>query len=191
MTPSLERVYGLDDYQLLGFLAIAHYIRQTNDLLYARKTRAQWVKQLSWLASNINSTSGLADLGFIFLGAAQGGSLGSCATVETLNAAADIAEAISKKTSSEYHRSSLNDHDIETKISPNTNGLFLRTTLAAEDWGRAAKLIYNVWGAMLKDPETRSGAGWEYLTAIGQPGLGAFTSLGHPWGGGQELGGEP
>ncbi|EWG37596.1 hypothetical protein FVEG_01161 [Fusarium verticillioides 7600] len=80
-------------------------------------------------------------------------------------------------------RSTLNDHDIETKISPNTNGLLLRAILAAEDWGRAAELIYNVWGAMLKDPETRSGASWEYLPAIGQPGLGAFTSLGHPWGG--------
>ncbi|KAF5676039.1 alpha-L-rhamnosidase A [Fusarium denticulatum] len=252
VTLSLERVYGLDDYQLLGFLAFVHYIRQTNDLQYARKTWAQWEKQLSWLASNINSTSGLADFGFTFLGAAQGGSLGSCATVETLNAAADIAEAIGKKTSSEYRklatdlarsinqklwnkalgtygyalgelntssvagtafclsshvaskeravsaiaaldelelglgykdRSTLNDHDIETKISPNTNGLLLQAILAAEDWDRAAKLIYNVWGAMLKDPETRSGASWEYLTAIGQPGLGAFTSLGHPWGG--------
>ncbi|KAF5538749.1 alpha-L-rhamnosidase A [Fusarium mexicanum] len=251
-TLSLERVYGLDDYQLLGFLAFAHYIRQTNDLHYARKTWAQWEKQLSWLVSNINSTSGLADFGFTFLGAAQGGSLGSCATVETLNAAADIAEAIGKKTFSEYRksatglarsvnqklwnkalgtygyalgdlntssvagtafcisshvaskeravsavaaldelelglgykdRSTLDDHDIETKISPNTNGLLLQAILAAEDWGRAAKLIYSVWGAMLKDPETRSGASWEYLTPVGQPGLGAFTSLGHPWGG--------
>ncbi|KAF5976847.1 alpha-L-rhamnosidase A [Fusarium bulbicola] len=251
-TLSLERVYGLDDYQLLGFLAFAHYIRQTNDLQYARKTWAQWEKQLSWLVSNINSTSGLADFGFTFLGAAQGGSLGSCATVETLNAAADIAEAIGKKTFSEYRksatdlarsvnqklwnkalgtygyalgdlntssvagtafcisshvaskeravsavaaldelelglgykdRSTLDDHDIETKISPNTNGLLLQAILAAEDWGRAAKLIYSVWGAMLKDPETRSGASWEYLTPVGQPGLGAFTSLGHPWGG--------
>ncbi|KAF5571786.1 alpha-L-rhamnosidase A [Fusarium phyllophilum] len=233
-TLSLERVYGLDDYQLLGFLEFAHYIRQTNDLQYARKTWSQWEKQLSWLASNINSTSGLADFGFNFLGAAQGGSLGSCATVETLNAATDIAEAIGKKTSSEYllgtygyalgdlntssvagtafclsshvaskeravsavaaldeleldlgyeDRSTLDDHDIETKISPNTNGLLPQAILAAEDWGRAAKLIYNVWGAMLKDPETRSGASWEYLTPAGQPGLGAFTSLGHPWGG--------
>ncbi|KAF5551028.1 alpha-L-rhamnosidase A [Fusarium napiforme] len=212
VTLSLERVYGLDDYQLLGFLAFAHYIRQTNDLQYAKKTWAQWEKQLSWLASNINSTSGLADFDFAFPGAAQGGSLGSCATVETLNAAADIAEAIGKKTSLEYllgtygyalgelntssvagtafclsshvaskeravsavaaldelelglgykDRSTLNDHDIETKISPNTNGLLLQAILAAEDWGRAAKLIYNVWGAMLKDPETRSGASWE------------------------------
>ncbi|KAF5616747.1 is able to hydrolyze alpha-1 [Fusarium sp. NRRL 52700] len=80
-------------------------------------------------------------------------------------------------------RSTLDDHDSETKISPNTNGLLLQAILAAEDWGKAAKLIYNVWGAMLKDPETRSGASWEYLTPAGQPGLGAFTSLGHPWGG--------
>ncbi|EMT62118.1 hypothetical protein FOC4_g10015199 [Fusarium odoratissimum] len=251
-TLSLERVYGLDDYQLLGFLAFAHYIRQTNDLQYARKTWSQWEKQLSWLASNINSTSGLADFGFTFLGAAQGGSLGSCATVETLNAAADIAEAIGKKTSPKYRklatdlarsvnqklwnkalgtygyalgdlntssvagtafclssdvaskeravsavaaldelqlglgykdRSTLDDHGIDTKISPNTNGLLLQAILAGEDWDRAAKLIYNVWGAMLKNPETRSGASWEYLTPAGQPGLGAFTSLGHPWGG--------
>ncbi|KAF4335727.1 is able to hydrolyze alpha-1 [Fusarium beomiforme] len=251
-TLSLERVYGLDDYQLLGFLAFAHYIRQTDDLEYARKTWAQWEKQLSWITGKINSTSGLADFSFTFLGAAQGGSLGSCATVETLNAAADIAEAIGKKISSKYRklatdltrsinqklwnkglgtygfslgdmntssvagtafclssgaaskklavsavaaldelqlgpgykdRSNLDDHDSETKISPNTNGFLLQAILAGEDWDRAGKLIRNVWGAMLKDPETSSGASWEYLTPAGQPGLSGFTSLGHPWGG--------
>ncbi|KAF4455050.1 hypothetical protein F53441_2489 [Fusarium austroafricanum] len=188
-----------------GQLAIAPYLgydpTKTETLSLERK-------QLSWLTGKINITSGLTDFGFTFLDDAKGGSLGSCATVETLNAAADIAEAIGKKTSSKYRklaqalsqsinqrlwnkalgtygyslgdmntssvpgtafcvssgvaskeravsavaalddlrlgfgykdRSTLENHDSETKISPNTNGFLLPAILAAGDWGRAAK----------------------------------------------------
>ncbi|KAF7557150.1 hypothetical protein G7Z17_g947 [Cylindrodendrum hubeiense] len=83
------------------------------------------------------------------------------------------------------YKDSSND-DPETtdlNISPNTNGFLLPAILAAEDWERASELIYGVWGAMLANPETNTGASWEYITPQGEPGLGAYTSLGHPWGG--------
>ncbi|KAH7161092.1 Six-hairpin glycosidase-like protein [Dactylonectria macrodidyma] len=83
------------------------------------------------------------------------------------------------------YKDSSND-DPETtdlNISPNTNGFLLPAILAAKDWKRASELIYGVWGGMMENPETNTGASWEYITPQGKPGLGAYTSLGHPWGG--------
>jgi hypothetical protein len=36
---------------------------------------------------------------------------------------------------------------------------------------------------MLNSNETPSGASWEYVNLKGNPGLGLYTSLSHPWGG--------
>ncbi|KAK7937359.1 Six-hairpin glycosidase-like protein [Apiospora aurea] len=36
---------------------------------------------------------------------------------------------------------------------------------------------------MVQDPETSSGASWEYVLPDRRPGLDRFTSLAHPWGG--------
>ncbi|KXS10019.1 glycoside hydrolase family 78 protein [Gonapodya prolifera JEL478] len=73
-----------------------------------------------------------------------------------------------------------------TKISPNTNGFLLEglaklgTKSAAI---RARALMHTLWGAMLADPKTSSGASWEYVGLDGSPGLSWFTSQSHPWGG--------
>ncbi|KAH7126480.1 Six-hairpin glycosidase-like protein [Dactylonectria estremocensis] len=83
------------------------------------------------------------------------------------------------------YKDSSNDDPESTdlNISPNTNGFLLPAILAAKDWKRASELIYGLWGAMTANPETNTGASWEYITPQGEPGLGAYTSLGHPWGG--------
>lgn len=95
-------------------------------------------------------------------------------------------------------------------ISPNTNGCLLDAMLTAaagaaassgqtsNDTAKAAglvrtagALVRSLWGAMLDDttrPQNQTtaaatGASWEYVSQSGDPGLGLFTSLAHPWGG--------
>lgn len=87
-------------------------------------------------------------------------------------------------------------------ISPNTNGFLLdamlltaadatagtasqddTTAKAAGLVGTAGALVRSLWGAMLSNNTTATGASWEYVSQAGDPGLGVFTSLAHPWGG--------
>ncbi|KKY32727.1 putative alpha-l-rhamnosidase [Diaporthe ampelina] len=82
------------------------------------------------------------------------------------------------------------------QISPNTNGFLLDALFAAasasNDSAKAdglastgGALVRSLWGAMLGGNETAAtGASWEYVSQAGDPGLGLFTSLAHPWGGG-------
>lgn len=88
------------------------------------------------------------------------------------------------------------------QISPNTNGFLLdamftaaAVAASANDSAKAGglvgtggALVRSLWGAMLgSDNATRAatatGASWEYVSQSGDPGLGLFTSLAHPWGG--------
>ncbi|KAH9215467.1 glycoside hydrolase family 78 protein [Leptodontidium sp. 2 PMI_412] len=88
-----------------------------------------------------------------------------------------------------------NSSDVTTNISPNTNGFLLaallshstsmkRNSTGISSVARASKdLLFSLWGAMLADEKTSTGASWEYVSVTGAPGLGLFTSLSHPWGG--------
>jgi hypothetical protein len=67
--------------------------------------------------------------------------------------------------------------------SPNTNGFLLSALYQSGEYERGAKLIDGLWGPMVDDMRTSSGASWEYVLHDGTPGLGMHTSLGHPWGG--------
>ncbi|KAH6693450.1 Six-hairpin glycosidase-like protein [Plectosphaerella plurivora] len=67
--------------------------------------------------------------------------------------------------------------------SPNTNGFLLSALFEAGEYERGAALIDTLWGPMVDNDRTSSGASWEYVLHDGTPGLGLFTSLGHPWGG--------
>lgn len=255
--PSLIHVFApsghylLDDYQILGFLSFYYYIRLTSNLAYAQKTWDQWEKQLDWLISKINADDGLMDLDTAFLGPPRGSAAISCAAVQALHAASEIADllgrpvaaskyrgaaaalsnainsqlwapemgaysqarsqrnfssvastvfCINSKVANEaqraasfagleqlrsgvgYRDTSLPTTD-ELKISPNINGFLLESLVKNEEWTKAADLITTLWGAMVKSPETSTGASWEYTTADGRPGLDLFTSLSHPWGG--------
>ncbi|KAF5006986.1 hypothetical protein FDECE_6668 [Fusarium decemcellulare] len=68
-------------------------------------------------------------------------------------------------------------------ISPNTNGFLLSALFQTGEVECGAKLIDTLWGPMVDNDLTSSGASWEYVLHDGTPGLGLFTSLGHPWGG--------
>ncbi|KAH8900645.1 Six-hairpin glycosidase, partial [Thozetella sp. PMI_491] len=68
-------------------------------------------------------------------------------------------------------------------ISPNTNGFLLEALFKAGAFDLARSLIDSLWGAMIANPRTSSGASWEYIDVQGNPGLSRFTSLAHPWGG--------
>ncbi|POS73720.1 RhaA is able to hydrolyze alpha-1 [Diaporthe helianthi] len=66
------------------------------------------------------------------------------------------------------------------------------TTEAADLVSTAGALVRSLWGAMLDSSSSSSrdqtkasatGASWEYVSQSGDPGLGLFTSLAHPWGG--------
>lgn len=76
-----------------------------------------------------------------------------------------------------------NSSDSTVVISPNTNGFLLDALFKAGAWDAGASLIKSLWGAMISNPETASGASWEYVDQSGNPGLSLFTSLAHPWGG--------
>lgn len=84
-------------------------------------------------------------------------------------------------------------------ISPNTNGFLLDAMFTAASAaagandtakagglaGTGGALVRSLWGAMLGsgNASTATGASWEYVSQAGDPGLGLFTSLAHPWGG--------
>ncbi|KAL2879863.1 hypothetical protein SGCOL_004908 [Colletotrichum sp. CLE4] len=98
--------FGLQDYQLLGLMAFNDHVRLTNDLDWARSTWPRWQKVLDWLLPQINSTTGLLtfDGGFAFTGPADGGSAIGCEAVQTLNGAADVADALNDTASAAQYR---------------------------------------------------------------------------------------
>ncbi|KAK1493457.1 RhaA is able to hydrolyze alpha-1 [Colletotrichum abscissum] len=98
--------FGLQDYQLLGLMAFNDHVRLTNDLEWARSTWPRWQRVLDWLLPQINSTTGLLtfDGGFAFTGPADGGSAIGCEAVQTLNGAADVADALNDTASATRYR---------------------------------------------------------------------------------------
>ncbi|KAH6671125.1 glycoside hydrolase family 78 protein [Halenospora varia] len=260
-------VWGLilADYQILGLLSFTNYIAISNDLDYARTTWPKWQLQIGWILRQVNSTTGLIDLGNTFLGPAMGGSAVNCALVQALNMSAQVATAINDtQSASQYHTAAMtlastinknlwnptlgvyalaldsptdysvsacafcitsgtasgdqaaaflsamqnlrlgpgykdstkvNSTDITVNISPNTNGFLLAALLAQSSSaqrnststsfvaGVSKELLYSLWGAMLADEKTSTGASWEYVSVSSTPGLGLYTSLSHPWGG--------
>lgn len=73
--------------------------------------------------------------------------------------------------------------DPTVNISPNTNGFLLEALFQGNASSTALALIKSLWGAMIANDFTSSGASWEYVDLQGNPGLSLFTSLSHPWGG--------
>lgn len=80
----------------------------------------------------------------------------------------------------------VNSSDHTVNISPNTNGFLLAALLSQNSISSAntsMTLLRSLWSTMLDDPETSTGASWEYVSLAGDPGLGPYTSGAHPWGG--------
>ncbi|OJJ36310.1 hypothetical protein ASPWEDRAFT_169838 [Aspergillus wentii DTO 134E9] len=79
--------------------------------------------------------------------------------------------------------STVSSNDPTANISPNTNGFLLPVLMEHGKANETRFLLDNLWGAMLSNESTFSGASWEYVSQQRSPGLGQYTSLSHPWGG--------
>ncbi|KAF7891701.1 hypothetical protein EAF00_008003 [Botryotinia globosa] len=77
----------------------------------------------------------------------------------------------------------VNSSDLSTNISPNINGFLLAAIISHNASSTALSLLESLWSPMLSNPKTSTGASWEYVDLEGNPGIGLFTSLAHPWGG--------
>ncbi|TGO59259.1 hypothetical protein BCON_0046g00020 [Botryotinia convoluta] len=77
----------------------------------------------------------------------------------------------------------VNSSDLSTNISPNINGFLLAAIISHNASSKALSLLESLWSPMLSNPKSSTGASWEYVNLEGNPGLGLFTSLAHPWGG--------
>ncbi|KAE8157657.1 Six-hairpin glycosidase-like protein [Aspergillus tamarii] len=73
--------------------------------------------------------------------------------------------------------------DSTANLSPNTNGFLLSALLLQKQTAASTFLFQNLWGAMLANESSNSGASWEYVSQQSEPGYGQYTSLSHPWGG--------
>ncbi|KAL2272878.1 hypothetical protein FJTKL_05919 [Diaporthe vaccinii] len=109
-------------------------------------------------------------------------------------AARSLAAAESQLKLHPGYRDSTAASATTAQISPNTNGFLLDALFTAAAGandsaeagglvGTAGALVRSLWGAMLGNDTTATGASWEYVSQAGDPGLGLFTSLAHPWGG--------
>lgn len=91
-----------------------------------------------------------------------------------------------------YKDTSAAGNSLSTQLSPNTQGFLLEALFEAYltlnisvDIVLPAiiTLTTTYWPVMVNQNQYYSGASWEYTYADGSPGIGLFTSLGHPWGG--------
>ncbi|KAF2191224.1 glycoside hydrolase family 78 protein [Zopfia rhizophila CBS 207.26] len=98
--------FGLPDYQILGLISFHDHVRSSNDLDWAQSAWPQWQKQIDWLLRRINNSTGLVTLTgrFAFIGAIDGGSAVSCAAVQGLNGAADVATGLGDTQSATRYR---------------------------------------------------------------------------------------
>jgi hypothetical protein len=147
------------------------------------------------LAATVNDSLWDDDLGIYHdspshIGQFSVTSMGFCITSGT--ASADQSKAFlshldSLKLGPGYKDStSSNSSDPSINLSPNTNGFLLPAILGQNSSSTAQigiDLIESLWTPMLSNKGTNSGASWEYVSQSGNPGLGLYTSLAHPWGG--------
>ncbi|KAH7317833.1 glycoside hydrolase family 78 protein [Rhexocercosporidium sp. MPI-PUGE-AT-0058] len=109
------------------------------------------------------------------------GAANATQTVRMLSALPNLKLGPGYKDSSQA-----NSSDTTIAISPNTNGFLLAALTSPNSTDQSStvlQLLRSLWGAMLSNRETSTGASWEYLDQHGNPGLSLFTSLSHPWGG--------
>ncbi|KAF2021682.1 glycoside hydrolase family 78 protein [Aaosphaeria arxii CBS 175.79] len=137
-----------------------------------------------------NASLGLYSLSTASIGNYSVNGMAFCITSGTANAtqSAQLLSALpSLKLGPGYRDSTLvNVSDPSTNISPNTNGFLLAALLSQRTISAAQtsmELMRSLWLPMLANRETSTGASWEYVNVGGDPGLGLYTSLAHPWGG--------
>lgn len=135
-----------------------------------------WNDDLGVYSSSVSDTGNFSVAGIAFCLAS--GVSPPERTTRALAALQDLA------LSPGYKDSSIADSsDASVVISPNTNGFLLGALFKARQWATGHALIRSLWGVMVNNKTTSSGASWEYVDQSGNPGLSRFTSLAHPWGG--------
>lgn len=170
---------------------IAHVATAINDSASA----SHYHIAASTLADNINNKLWNPAVGVYSLSLtnAKDYSVNSCAfciTSGTANASqsSSLLTAIQSLVLGPGYKDStqVNSSDLFTNISPNTNGFLLAALMSqrtATGATASQQLLRSLWGSMLANDETTTGASWEYVSLLGEPGLGLYTSLSHPWGG--------
>ncbi|KAE8153050.1 Six-hairpin glycosidase-like protein [Aspergillus avenaceus] len=102
---SISGAYPLADYQLLGLISFHDYVRWSGDTAWAQETWPKWQKQINWIINHISNDTGLVQFtNGAFLGAQEDGSAVSCAAVQALTSAAEIASAIGDEESAAKYR---------------------------------------------------------------------------------------
>ncbi|EYE90739.1 Six-hairpin glycosidase [Aspergillus ruber CBS 135680] len=90
-----------------------------------------------------------------------------------------------------YKESSSTSNASNTQLSPNLSGFLLealfqhsRSKTAPQNATTEAisVLLNRLWPAMVNQDKYYTGAAWEYVDAVGRPGLEFYTSHAHPWG---------
>ncbi|KAI0144946.1 glycoside hydrolase family 78 protein [Pestalotiopsis sp. NC0098] len=168
--------------------SLAHVAEAVLDTQSANKYRTA----AETMARNINDRLWNADLGAYAISESYPvdysiAGTGFCILAGVANstqAASSITALEKLKVEVGYLDSTLvNASGPDTTISPNTNGLLLEAFACQNASAATQSLLDSLWMRMITNNETYTGASWEYLSTSGDPGLGLFTSLGHPWGG--------
>jgi hypothetical protein len=171
-----------------AFKGMASVASAIGDASSAKK----WARIAKYLQATLNTNLWSEEYGVYSIQESQPGNfslsaLGFAITSGSANTT-QIIRALSKlpslKLGPGYRDSSLVvSSDSSAKLSPNTNGFLLSALLQQKQAAPVAFLLNNLWGAMVSNDSTKSGATWEYVNQKSQPGYGQFTSLSHPWGG--------
>lgn len=163
-------------------------------------TVTSWTKLSNDISDAINSKLWNSDLGAYSLSVGANDTSAILATAFTIRGGIANTEKATKSIARlpdsflkiGYKDNSGASNDATTQLSPNTQGFLLESlfeanlkyNVSADDVVPAIRnLAEQFWSKMVTEDQFYTGTSWEYLYQDGSPGIGLFTSLGHPWGG--------
>ena len=158
-----------------SWFELAHYMTDAINLHI-------WNGRYYGLSLTKMGTSSIAGTAFTI----KGGIATDESSSGSINALADSLLNIGYKDTSDV------DSNSNPQLSPNTQGFLLESLFlayinlkipVATVLPAIKTLTEKLWPAMAAQGQYYTGASWEYLYQDGSPGIGLFTSLGHPWGG--------
>lgn len=156
------------------------------------KSHTKWMTLAASLKKTVNTALWNDESGIYSLQASNPGNFSTAAIgfaittgiANDTQAQLSLSHLPSLKLGPGYRDSSTVDSsDSTANLSPNINGFLLPALMQKNQVAPARFLFDNLWGAMIANESTNSGASWEYVGQDSQPGYGQYTSLSHPWGG--------
>lgn len=172
-----------------AFRGMASVAAAINDV----KSYEQWTRRANALAKAINVALWNEESGVYSIQASDPGNFSTAAIgfaitagiANDTQAQRSLSHLPSLQLGPGYRDSTAsNSSDPSINLSPNVNGFLLPALMQKRQVGPVRFLLDNLWGAMIANETTNSGASWEYVGQDFQPGYGQYTSLSHPWGGG-------